>query len=112
MKRKWYVACAVEPRAVGVCIDYDKVMTNVGGKRWSMRSSDPWPKTYDILGLAVECDRRVPLASAEGERKGVESTTSSYRGGAEAADLLDEDASFGELGRASRLASGGYLSGR
>ena len=31
MKREWYVACAVEAWAV-VCIDDDKVMTNVGGK--------------------------------------------------------------------------------
>lgn len=80
-----------------------------------MRSSDPWPKTYDIQGLAVECGRRVPLASAlpEGERKGVESTTSSYRGGVKTADLpVEEDPSLGESGRASRLASGGYLSGR
>ena len=32
MKRSWYVACAVEAWAVGVCIDDDNVMTNVGGK--------------------------------------------------------------------------------
>jgi hypothetical protein len=39
-------------------------------------------KTYDILGLAVECGRRVPLASVlpVGGRKGVATTTSSYRG--------------------------------
>jgi hypothetical protein len=95
-------------------IVYDKVMTNVGGKDGACAAAIHLPKAYDILGLAVECDRRVPLASAlpEGERKGVESTTSSYRGGAKTADLLVEDPSFGESGRASRLASGGYLSGR
>jgi len=32
MKRMWYVARAVEAWAVDVCIDDDKVMTNVGGK--------------------------------------------------------------------------------
>jgi len=86
-------------------------MTNVGGKDGACAAAI---QTYDIQGLAAECGRRVPLASAlpEGERKGVESTTSSYRGGVEAADLLVEDPSLGVSGRASRLASGGYLSGR
>ena len=31
-ERKWYDTCAVEAQALDVCIDHDKVMTNVGGK--------------------------------------------------------------------------------
>jgi hypothetical protein len=69
--------------------------------------------TYDILGLAAERGRLVPLASAlpVGGRKGVASTTSSYRG-VETTDLPVEDPSLEESVPASRLASGGYLSGR
>lgn len=52
--------------------------------------------SYDSLELAVECGRRVPLASTLplGERKGVP-TMSSYRGGVVTADLPVEDPSLG-----------------
>jgi|SRR6266850_3206785 len=58
---------------------------------------------YDNLELA-ECGRRIPLAStlAAGGRKDAPSTTSSYWGGVETADLPVEDPSLEEL----RLASG------
>jgi len=32
MEREWYLDRAAEALPVDVCIDYDKVMTNVGGK--------------------------------------------------------------------------------
>ena len=54
--------------------------------------------SYDSLELAVECGRRVPLASTLqlGERKGVPvPTTSSYRGGVETADRPVDDPSLG-----------------
>jgi len=59
---------------------------------------------YDSPELAVECGLRVPLASTlpVGERKGVASTTSSYRGGVKTVNLPVEDPSL----EASESASG------
>jgi hypothetical protein len=71
-----------------------------------------WPAYDDSLELA-ECGRRVPLAStlALGGRK-APSTTSSYWGGVETADLPVEDPSLEKFRLASGLGRGCCLSGR